>query len=149
MKHENKLNIFYLYPVMQQLSLFEQMQALQNDEREIVVDTGKLSKVYYTITEVADMFAVNASLLRFWEKEFPNQFANLKKNKKGDRFYNKSDIERLKLLFHLIKEKRMTLEGARTYLKDNRKKVKDDKTFVENLMAVREFLVDLKKSIPS
>ena len=55
----------------------------------------------------------------------------------------------LKLLFHLIKEKRMTLEGARTYLKDNRKKVKDDKTFVENLMAVREFLVDLKKSMAS
>ncbi len=132
---------------MQQLSLFEQMQALQQDEREIVVDTGKLAKVYYTITEVAEMFAVNASLLRFWEKEFPNQFTQLKKNKKGDRFYNKADIEKLKMLFHLIKEKRMTLEGARTYLKNNKKKAKDDKTLLENLHTIKEFLVDLKKSI--
>ena len=55
---------------MQQLSLFEQMQLLQEDKSEIVIDESKLSKVYYTITEVAEMFHVNASLLRFWEKEF-------------------------------------------------------------------------------
>jgi DNA-binding transcriptional MerR regulator len=137
----------YLYPHMQQLSLFEQMQLLQEDKREVVIDEAKLTKVYYTITEVAEMFHVNASLLRFWEKEFPNQLANVKKNKKGDRYFNKADIANLKLLFHLVKEKRMTLEGAREHLRNNKKKVKDDKTLVENLEKIREFLLDLKKNI--
>jgi DNA-binding transcriptional MerR regulator len=132
---------------MKQLSLFEQMQLLQEEKREIVVETESLSKVYYTITEVADMFQVNASLLRFWEKEFPKQLGNLKKNKKGDRYYNKQDIEKLKLIFHLVKDKKMTLEGAREFLKDNKKRVKDDKGFVENLERIREFLVDIRKSL--
>lgn len=132
---------------MQQLSLFEQMKSLQEDKREIVVDTNKLSKVYYTITEVAELFHVNASLLRFWEKEFPVQLGHLKKNKKGDRFYNKQDIEKLKLIFHLVKEKRLTLEGARAHLKDQKKKAKDEFSLIENLEQVRGFLVELKKNI--
>jgi len=132
---------------MQQLSLFEQMKSLQEDKREIVVDTSKLSKVYYTITEVAELFHVNASLLRFWEKEFPVQLGHLKKNKKGDRFYNKQDIEKLKLIFHLVKEKRLTLEGARAHLKDQKKKAKDEFSLIENLEQVRGFLVELKKNI--
>ena len=130
--------------MMQQLSLFEQMQALQEDDTRVEVDESKLSKVYYTITEVADMFHVNASLLRFWEKEFPKQLANVKKNKKGDRYYSKPDIAQLKLLFHLVKEKRMTLEGAREYLKNNKKKAKDNKSLLDNLEKIRTFLVDLK-----
>jgi DNA-binding transcriptional MerR regulator len=132
---------------MQQLSLFEQMQLLQEEKRDIVIDESQLSKVYYTITEVAEMFHVNASLLRYWEKEFPNQLAHIKKNKKGDRYYNKQDIGKLKLIFYLVKEKRLTLEGARDYLKNNKKKVKDDKSLVENLEKIREFLLDLKKNI--
>ncbi len=133
--------------MQQQLSLFEQMQLLQEDKRKVEVDEAQLSKVYYTITEVAEMFFVNASLLRFWEKEFPVQLANVKKNKKGDRYYNKQDIAILKLIFHLVKEKRMTLEGAREYLKNNKKKVKDDKSLLENLEKIKEFLLDLKKNI--
>ena len=89
----------------------------------------------------------NIEVLTQLEKEFPNQLANVKKNKKGDRYYNKADIANLKLLFHLVKEKRMTLEGAREHLKNNKKKVKDDKTLVENLEKIREFLLDLKKNI--
>jgi DNA-binding transcriptional MerR regulator len=131
----------------QQLSLFEQMQALQNDTPAVEVDESKLTKVYYTITEVAGMFQVNASLLRFWEKEFPKQLANVKKNKKGDRYYNKQDIANLKLLFHLVKDKRMTLEGAREYLKNNKKKAKDNKSLVENLEKIRTFLLDLKTQL--
>ena len=132
---------------MQQLDLFEQMKLLQEDPKPIEVDINKLNKVYYTITEVADMFHVNASLLRFWEKEFPVQLGHVKKNKKGDRFYNKKDIEKLKLLFHLVKEKRMTLEGARVHLKDQKKKAKDEYSLIENLEKVRGFLIDLKKSL--
>lgn len=111
------------------------------------INLSELTKVYYTITEVADMFQVNASLLRFWEKEFPAQLAKVKKNKKGDRYYNKEDIETLKLIFYVVKEKRMTLEGARTFLKNNKRKIKDDKTILENLARIKEFLLDLKKNI--
>ena len=89
---------------MEQLSLFDQIKHLQQDDRKIVVEESKLQKVYYTISEVADMFQVNASLLRFWEKEFPQQLGHVKKNKKGDRYYNKKDITHVNLLFHLVKE---------------------------------------------
>ncbi len=111
------------------------------------VDTSTLTKVYYTITEVATMFKVNASMLRFWEKEFPTQLSKVKKNKKGDRYYNAQDIEKIKLLYHLIKERKMTHEGAREYLKDTRKKVKEDIHLLENLQSIKSFLLDLKKSI--
>jgi len=110
-------------------------------------DTSKLAKLYYSISEVAEMFSVNASLLRYWEKEFPNLFTQLKKNKKGDRFYTKKDVDTLKTLFHLIKEKKMTLDGARDYLKNNKRKVKDNRSLLENLQNIRTFLVDLKNNI--
>ena len=111
------------------------------------VDTSKLAKLYYSISEVAEMFSVNASLLRYWEKEFPNLFTQLKKNNKGDRFYTKKDVDTLKTLFHLIKEKKMTLDGARDYLKNNKRKVKDNRSLLENLQNIRTFLVDLKNNI--
>ncbi len=132
---------------MEQLSLFEQVKKLQADKQMLKVDTSKLTKVYYTITEVSAMFGVNSSLLRFWEKEFITFIGNVKKNKKGDRYYNVQDIENLKILFHLVKERRMTLEGARDFLKDNKKKVKDDFGLIENLEQIKTFLQDLKKSI--
>lgn len=132
---------------MEQLSLFEQVKKLQAEKQVLKVDTSKLTKVYYTITEVAAMFGVNASLLRFWEKEFISFIGNVKKNKKGDRYYNVQDIENLKILFHLIKERKMTLEGAREFLKDNKKKVKDDVSLIDHLLEIKTFLQDLKKSI--
>ena len=134
---------------MQQLSIFDQINTPHEEiKKELVVDTDKLTKVYYTITEVAEMFNVNASLLRFWEKEFPVQLGHLKKNKKGDRFYNKNDIAKLKIIYHLVKEKRMTLEGARANMKDHKKKAKTDFNLIENLETVKRFLIDLKKSLP-
>ena len=132
---------------MEQLSLFEQVKKLQADKQVLKVDTSSLTKVYYTITEVAAMFGVNTSLLRFWEKEFMTFIGQVKKNKKGDRYYNVQDIEKLKVLYHLIKERKMTLEGAREILKDNKKKVKDDVDLIDNLLQIKSFLQDLKKSI--
>lgn len=143
--------IFIFTCAMEQLSLFNPA-----DEpplvQEATLAAGKpenavLNKVYYTITEVAAMFNVNASMLRFWEKEFPVQLSKVKKNKKGDRYYNVQDIEKVKLLYHLIKERKMTHEGAREFLKDYKKKVKDDISLIENLQTIRSFLQDLKKSI--
>lgn len=143
--------IFIFTSIMEQLSLFNAADPAPLVE-EVAVPLDKpadpvLTKVYYTITEVAAMFKVNASMLRFWEKEFPVQLSKVKKNKKGDRYYNAQDIEKVKLLYHLIKERKMTHEGARDFLKDNKKKVKDDVSLIENLQAIRSFLQDLKKSI--
>lgn len=141
--------------MLKQLSLFDNpvvADEVSNDssvENNLTenLEISKLSKLYYSIGEVAEIFKVNSSLLRYWEKEFPNLFITLKKNKKGDRFYTKKDIETLKTLFHLIKEKKMTLEGARDYLKNNKRKIKDDRSLLENLQNIRAFLVDLKNNI--
>jgi DNA-binding transcriptional MerR regulator len=129
-----------------QLSLFDQ-QPVPVVLSVPKVDTTKLTKVYYTITEVAAMFNVNSSLLRFWEKEFPTQLGKVKKNKKGDRYYNLEDIEKLKMIFYIVKEKRMTLEGARNFLKNNKRKVKDDRTMLKSLEKVKRFLVELKGNL--
>ena len=141
--------------MFQQLSLFDSSTnapiAVEEINSEVPIssslDLSNLTKLYYSIGEVANLFNVNSSLLRFWEKEFPHLFSSLKKNKKGDRFYTKKEIDALKTLFYLIKEKKMTLEGARDYLKKNKTKLKEDKTLLENLKKVKEFLVDLKKNI--
>jgi DNA-binding transcriptional MerR regulator len=69
-------------------------------------------KLYYTIGEVAAMFNVNASLIRYWEKEFP--VIKPKKNKKGNRFFTKSDIENFHIIYHLVKEKRDDFERSQT-----------------------------------
>lgn len=68
-------------------------------------------KLYYTIGEVSAMLGVNASLIRFWEKEFPA--LKPKKNKKGNRLFTKADIQHLKEIYHWVKEQGYTLEGAR------------------------------------
>ncbi len=85
------------------------------------VDTVKL---YYTIGEVAEMFQVNTSLIRFWEKEF--DVLKPKKNKKGNRLFTIEDIDNLKIIYNLVKEQGLTLEGAKKYLKDNRKTLKHE-----------------------
>ena len=71
-------------------------------------------KLYYSIGEVSKAFKVNASLIRFWEKEFTD--LNPKKNSKGTRRYSSVDIEKLQIIHHLVKEKGMTLQGAKKHL---------------------------------
>jgi DNA-binding transcriptional MerR regulator len=110
------------------------------------VDEKKLSKVYYTISEVAKMFDVNASLLRFWEKEF-KELGKIKKNKKGDRYYNKHNIRSLNIIYYLLKERKMTIAGARNMIKNKRKSTVAEFDMVDNLQKVRGFLVDLKTAL--
>ena len=86
-------------------------------------------KLYYSISEVAQMFDVNESLLRFWEKEFPQ--LSPKKGSRGVRQYRKEDIETVKLIYHLVKERGMTLPGARQRMKDNKELSEDDLKRVE------------------
>ena len=75
-------------------------------------------KLYYSIGEVAEAFKVNTSLIRFWEKEF--DVLQPKKNAKGNRKFTPKDIKNLELIYHLVKQRGSTLEGAKTHLKENK-----------------------------
>lgn len=98
------------------------------------------NRLFYSIQEVADHFAVNVSLLRFWEKEFEN--INPKKTAGGTRQYTREDIQQLEIVYHLVKEKGMTLEGARQTLKSK----KDEE---EKRVEVLSRLTEIKKELLS
>jgi len=102
----------------------------------------EIEKMYYTIGEVATMFDVSTSLLRFWEKEF--DILKPKKNRKGDRFFTQKDLDNLKIIYHLVKERGYTLKGAKQKLKENKQDVIDQVQMVDSLKRVRQFLVELK-----
>lgn len=103
------------------------------------------SKLYYSIGEVADQFGVNESLLRFWEKEFDT--IKPKKNAKGTRSYTKEDIEAIRQVFFLVKERGMTLAGAKKQLKDNRRSVSAKMEALQRLTSVKETLLSIKRSL--
>jgi DNA-binding transcriptional MerR regulator len=105
----------------------------------------EIEKLYYTIGEVAELLGVNASLLRYWEKEF--ETLKPKKNGKGDRFFTKEDIEQLKLIYHLVKEKGYTLEGAKSRLKTSPESSQKKLQIIERLKRVRGFLEELKEQL--
>ena len=102
-------------------------------------------KLYYSISEVAQMFDVNESLLRFWEKEFPQ--LSPKKGSRGVRQYRKEDIETVKLIYHLEKERGMTLPGARQRMKDNKENTLRNFEIVDRLKAIREELLSMKRAL--
>lgn len=110
-----------------------------------VQNTEKELKLYYSIGEVAQMFGVNESLLRFWEKEFPQ--LNPKKAGRNIRQYRKEDIETVKLIYHLVKERGMTLPGARQRLKDNKENTLRNFEIVERLKSIREELVSMRNAL--
>lgn len=105
----------------------------------------EIEKMYYTIGEVATMFDVSTSLLRFWEKEF--DILKPKKNRKGDRFFTQKDLDNLKIIYHLVKERGYTLKGAKQKLKENKQDVIDHVQMVDSLKRVRQFLVELKQQL--
>lgn len=102
-------------------------------------------KLFYSIGEVAKMFNVNASLIRFWEKEF--DIIRPKKNKKGDRFFTKEDIENFRLIFHLVKERGYTLNGAKEKLRGNKEETVNNAEVVQALQKIKGFLLEIKKEI--
>ena len=102
-----------------------------------------VEKLYYSIGEVARMFNVNTSLIRFWEKEF--DVLDLKKNKKGNRLFTKQDIERFREIYHLVKEEGFTLEGAKSRLKGrNHSDLNNRHEVIERLQRIRKSLIELK-----
>lgn len=105
----------------------------------------EITKLFYSIGEVAIMFKVNASLIRFWEKEF--DIIKLKKNKKGDRFFTPEDIETFRVIYHLVKERGFTLQGAREKLKKNKEGTVKNVEVVNSLKKIKTFLLDLKNEL--
>ncbi len=105
----------------------------------------EIEKIYYPIGEVAQMLKVSTSLIRFWEKEF--DILKPRKNRKGDRLFTKKDIENLKIIFHLVKERGYTLKGAKQKLKENRTDAIDQFKITESLQKIRSFLSALKKEL--
>lgn len=105
----------------------------------------EISKLYYTMGEVTKMFDVNASQLRFYEKEF--DILQPKKNKKGNRLFRPEDIENLKIIFSLVKDKGYTLQGARDYLKDNKNEARENLRVIDSLERLKKFLVEVRESL--
>ncbi|MEX2596492.1 MAG: MerR family transcriptional regulator [Salibacteraceae bacterium] len=102
-------------------------------------------KLYYSIGEVAEILDVNASLLRFWEKEF--DIIKPQKNAKGNRIYKEQDLKNLKLIHHLVKDRGFTLDGAKMKIKDQHKALLEKNEMIESLKHVREMLLELKGSL--
>ncbi len=102
-------------------------------------------KRYYGIGEVAKAFNVNTSLIRFWEKEF--DVIKPKKNAKGNRKFTPDDINNLKFIYHLVKERGFTLEGAKTHLKEEKKKTLDNFEIISKLEGVKNQLVKIKNHL--
>ncbi len=109
-----------------------------------MLNTDKELKLYYSIGEVADMFGVNQSLLRFWEKEFQ---ISPKTAGRGIRQYRKEDVETIGLIYHLVKEKGMTLTGARQRLKDNKEATIRNYEIVNKLKAIKDELLAIKQEL--
>lgn len=106
-------------------------------------------KIYFSIGEIARHFGVSTSLIRYWEDEFPH--ITPRKNGKGDRRYNKADIEKVSQIFELIKERGFTIKGAQTYLAEQKEKssrpAQDPGTVKDRLLKVRAFLLELKEEL--
>jgi DNA-binding transcriptional MerR regulator len=111
---------------------------------EVPEDEILFQKAYYGIGEVAEMFKVNVSLIRHWENEF--DILEPRKNRKGDRFFKPTDIKNLVLIHDLIRRRKFTMEGAKEFLKKN-KKAKEKHEMIQSLQKIRSFLLELKANL--
>jgi DNA-binding transcriptional MerR regulator len=102
-------------------------------------------KRYYGIGEVANAFGVNTSLIRFWEKEF--DVLKPKKNAKGNRKFTPEDIKNLQFIYHLVKERGFTLEGAKTHLKEEKKQSLDNFEIISKLEDIKSQLIKIKNEL--
>jgi DNA-binding transcriptional MerR regulator len=111
---------------------------------DVPEDEVLFQKMYYSMSEVAGMFKVNQSLIRFWENEF--DILKPKKNGKGDRLFRPEDVKNLKLIYHLLRERKYTIEGAKDFLRKN-KKVDEKFAMIESLKKLKGFLNELKANL--
>ena len=102
----------------------------------------KIEKLYYSIGEVAGMFDVNTSLIRYWEKEF--DIIHPTKNKKGNRLFTPKDVDNFHIIYHLVKERGMTLKGAKRKMKENKEDTLQNFEVVKSLKNIKELLLEVK-----
>jgi len=105
----------------------------------------EIEKIYYSIGEVAEQFNVAPSLIRFWESEF--DLIQPKKNRKGNRQFTKEDIENVRTIYHLVKQKGFTLQGAKEMLRNDTSAVKDKMEIYDSLKKIRQFLVEVRDKL--
>ena len=105
----------------------------------------EIEKIYYSIGEVAEQFNVAPSLIRFWESEF--ELIQPKKNRKGNRQFTKEDIENVRTIYHLVKQKGFTLQGAKEMLRNDTQAVKDKMEIYDSLKKIRQFLVEVRDKL--
>ena len=105
----------------------------------------EISKMYYSMGEVSKLFDVNQSLIRFYEKEF--DILQPKKNKKGNRYFTPEDVENLKIILHLIRDKGYTLNGAKDHLKNNMAVSKDSHRVISSLENLKKFLLEVRDQL--
>jgi len=111
---------------------------------DVPADEILYQKMYYSIGKVAEMFKVNQSLIRLWENEF--DILKPKKNGKGDRLFRPEDIKNIQLIYHLTRERKYTMQGAKDFLKNN--KTADEKfIMIETLKKLKGFLFELKANL--
>ena len=114
------------------------------DNTNVPEDDVLFQKQYYSIGDVALMFNENNSLIRYWENEFA--ILKPKKNRKGDRFFRPEDIKNLKMIYHLLRERKYTVEGAKEFLKNN-KFAGEKHQMIESLEKIKLFLLELKNNL--
>jgi len=105
----------------------------------------KIEKLYYSIGEVADMFKVNTSLIRYWEKEF--DIIRPKKNNKGNRLFTPEDIDNFHIIYYLVKERGMTLKGAKKKMSENKEDTVQNFEVVKSLQNIKEMLLEVKEML--
>jgi len=105
----------------------------------------ELTKLYYSIGEIAKMFNVSKSLIRFWESEF--DILKPHKNSKGDRRFTQQNISQFKMIYHLVKERGFTLEGAKRELKQNKERITQKYKKIESLTKIKSFMVKMKADL--
>ena len=103
------------------------------------------TKLFYSIGEVAKMFDVNTSLIRYWENQF--SIIKPKKNRKGNRLFTLKDIDNFHLIYHLVKERGMTLQGAKNKIKDNKDGADHNFEIVKKLNSIKKILTDIKDEL--
>jgi len=114
---------------------------------EIPDDEILFQKQYYAISEVAQWFHVNASLLRYWENEF--DILKPRKTRKGDRLFRPEDVKNLRLIYYLLRQRKFSIEGAKQYLKENKKKADMQMQLIQSLTKFRSFLLEWKAILES
>jgi DNA-binding transcriptional MerR regulator len=120
------------------LFLQRKIKAMPYKDREI-------TKLYYTMGEVTQMFDVNASQIRYYEREF--EILQPKKNKKGNRLFSPDDVENLRIIFSLVKDKGYTLQGAKDHLRSNKNEEKENQKVIDSLERLKHFLLEVKEKL--